>query len=106
MINEQPHVFRKLAPALQLSGKSVDGHVGYGEQPVKHDSKAAAEFLSILRLKLFLRWRQKRPHRVVNKVQLKLAPVAELIKALQSLDAFGKDAHPTLLLDVSAAVAR
>src|SRR6516162_9881315 len=102
MVDQQTHVFRVLAPTVQLPRKAVDRHIGDSEEPMEYDSEVAAEFFLIPRFKLCLWRRQRRTYRIVNQIQLQFAAITEAIERLQRLNALGKNSGTPLLLDIFA----
>ncbi len=71
-LDQKLHVLIERIVVAQVSRKSTDGQIAEREESVKHNFEMPLEFALVIGLKLLLRRRQKRAHRVVNKMQRQL----------------------------------
>ena len=100
---QQLHVAVELTFRDEHRAEALDRHVGQREQLVEDDAVVLQQMRLIGRLQGLLRWRQRRPLRVENKIQQEIVSrraVTERVQALQALDAGGERALAALLVDV------
>src|SRR6266478_3949439 len=84
-LNQQLHVFIEFVVASQITRKPADGKIGKRVEPIEHDAEKLLELSLVIGLKLGLRRRQKRAHRIVNEMQrqVRVGSVAYRVKQLQ-----------------------
>src|SRR5450631_3658134 len=87
-------VLQKLEIAVEFAlvdqhgAEALDRHIGQHEQFVEHDAVAPAQYALVIRFERGLRWRQRRPLRIVDEVKrkLRIAAETERVELLQSAD--------------------